>query len=264
MGWAAPAQPTVVVHRDASLLSRAIAARLVIGLSDAQAERGEASLVLTGGGIGIASLTALRDNPARDAIDWSALDVFWGDERFVPAGSSDRNEGQARAALLDHVPVPAERVFAMAAAEDGRSAPAAAADYAEVLARRAPLGASVPEFDILLLGIGPDGHIASIFPGSSTVDAKGAVLPVFNSPKPPSTRITLTFDAIRAAREVWVIAAGEEKSEPVARALAGEPPSAVPAAGAVGTRRTLWLLDRAAASRLPEHRRPSRVASSGG
>jgi len=260
---APPLSPTVVVHRDAPLLSRAIAARLVASLSDAQAERGEASLVLTGGGIGTASLAALRDTPARDVIDWSALDVYWGDERFVPADSPDRNEGQARAALLDHVPLPPERVFAMAAEAAGLDAATAADDYAKVLAGRAAPGAAVPEFDVLLLGIGPDGHIASIFPGSPTVDAPGIVLPVFGSPKPPPTRITLTYTAIRAAREVWVIAAGEEKADAVSRALSGEPPSAIPAAGAIGTRRTLWLLDRAAASRLPEHQRPARVPPGG-
>src|SRR3954467_14761421 len=102
--------PLVVVHRDAVLLARAVAARLVTALVDAQAARGHASVVLTGGGIGVASLHELAASPARDAIDWHALDVWWGDERFLPAGHPERNETQARAALLDPVGIDPDRV----------------------------------------------------------------------------------------------------------------------------------------------------------
>src|SRR5439155_14776570 len=106
--------PQVVVYPNAELLAAATAARLVTRLVDAQAARGSASLVLTGGGTGIAVLEQLRATPARDAIDWSRVDLYWGDERFLPSGHPERNETQARAALLDHVPVAAERVHAMA------------------------------------------------------------------------------------------------------------------------------------------------------
>ncbi|KWX10210.1 6-phosphogluconolactonase, partial [Carbonactinospora thermoautotrophica] len=95
--------PTVLVHRDADLLAQAIAARLVTRLVDVQTARGSASLVLTGGGIGIKTLAALAASPARDAVDWRRLDIWWGDERFLPSGHPDRNETQARQALLDEV-----------------------------------------------------------------------------------------------------------------------------------------------------------------
>src|SRR4051794_20573864 len=108
------APPLVVVHQDASLLARAVAARLVTALVDAQAARGHASVVLTGGGIGIASLRELAASPARDAIEWDALEVWWGDERFVPAGHPERNETQAREALLDAVDLQPARVHPMA------------------------------------------------------------------------------------------------------------------------------------------------------
>src|SRR3954447_2147973 len=108
------APPLVVVHQDASLLARAVAARLVTALVDAQAARGQASVVLTGGGIGIATLRELSASPARDAIAWDALDVWWGDERFLPSGHPERNETQAREALLDAVDVEANRVHPMA------------------------------------------------------------------------------------------------------------------------------------------------------
>src|SRR5512143_2361108 len=178
------APPEVIVHRDATLLAKAVAARLVTRLVDAQAARGTASVVLTGGGIGIASLRALRDSPAVEAVDWRRLDVWWGDERFVPRGSEERNETQARDALLDHVPVDAARVFAMPAPDgpDGPDPEAAAEDHGPV-----------PRFDVLLLGLGPEGHTASIFPESPAVYDERPVVAVRNCPKPPPTRITLTL-----------------------------------------------------------------------
>ena len=124
--------PEVIVHRDAELLAKAVAARLVTRLVDAAAARGTGSLVLTGGGIGTAVLSELAAAPARDAVDWRHLDVWWGDERFVPSGDKERNETGARAALLDHVDVDPARVHPMAPSDgpDGDDPDAAAARYA--------------------------------------------------------------------------------------------------------------------------------------
>jgi 6-phosphogluconolactonase len=245
----------VVTHRDATLLARAVAARLVTALIDAQAARGSASVVLTGGGIGIATLRELAASPARDAVDWERLDVWWGDERFLPAGHPERNETQARGALLDAVPVVAERVHPMAPSDGplGDDVDAAAEAYAAELAKaaRPEDHGDVPTFDVLLLGVGPDGHIASLFPGSPALYDDRAVVPVRASPKPPPTRLSLSAPSINAAREVWLVAAGEEKAAAARMALAGAGATAVPAAGVRGRSRTLWLLDRAAASKLP-------------
>jgi 6-phosphogluconolactonase len=247
--------PLVVVHQDASLLARAVAARLVTALVDAQAARGHASVVLTGGGIGIASLRELAASPARDAIEWDALDVWWGDERFLPAGHAERNETQAREALLDAVDVDPVRVHPMAPSDGpaGDDIDAAAAHYAAELATaaRPEDHAPVPAFDVLLLGIGPDGHVASLFPESPALYDDRTVIPVRGAPKPPPSRLSLSMPAINSAREVWLIAAGEEKSGPVRMALGGAGATQVPAAGVTGRTRTRWLLDRAAASRLP-------------
>ncbi len=247
--------PAVLVHRDAVLLARAVAARLVVALVDAQAARRSASLVLTGGGIGTASLAELRAAPARDAIEWGALDVWWGDERFLPTGDPDRNETAARAALLDSVDVDAARVHPMPATDGvGSADPEAAAErYAALLAAaaRPEDHGPVPAFDVLLLGIGPDGHVASVFPESPASYETRPVVAVRGAPKPPPTRLTLTLPAINAAREVWVVAAGEQKAAAVRLALSGAGPVQVPAAGVSGRFRTRWLLDRAAASRLP-------------
>ena len=154
--------PEVLVHRDAKLLAQAVAARLVTRLVDSVAARGTASVVLTGGGIGTAVLAELDATPARDAIDWRHLDIWWGDERFVPTGDPDRNETGARAALLDHVDVDPARVHPMPGSDgpDGDDPEAAAARYASWLAAAARHEdhGPVPEFDVLMLGIGPEGQ----------------------------------------------------------------------------------------------------------
>jgi 6-phosphogluconolactonase len=256
--------PEVLVHQDASLLAAAAAARIVTKLVDVQAARGGAHLVLTGGTIGGRTLACLADSPARDAIDWTRLDLWWGDERFLPAGHPDRNETQARAELLDKLDIPAARIHAMPASDgpDGDDAEAAAARYAAELAAaaRPEDHAGVPSFDVLLLGMGPDAHIASLFPEHPALyETDRTVVGVHGSPKPPPTRISLTMPAINAAQEIWVIASGAEKAHAAHMALSGSGPVQVPAAGAVGRGRTLWLLDRAAASELPASL--SRVAS---
>ncbi|HEX5494517.1 MAG TPA: 6-phosphogluconolactonase [Mycobacteriales bacterium] len=247
--------PEVVVHASAELLANAVAARLVTRLVDAQVASGLASVVLTGGRIGTRVLQVLRAAPARDAVDWRRVDMWWGDERFVPADDPRRNEREAREALLDHVPVDPARVHPVPAAGGrfGNDAEAAADAYAAELAAasRPEDHGDVPRFDVLMLGVGEDGHTASIFPEAPAAYDDRAVVAVRGAPKPPPTRVTMTFRAIAAATEVWVIAAGHDKAAAVALALGGAGRIQVPAAGARGGLRTRWLIDRAAASRLP-------------
>ncbi len=245
---------TVVVHRDASLLADAVAARLVTALVDAQVGGATASVVLPGGTIGIGALAAVRASPARAAVDWRHLDIWWGDERFVPADSPDRNERQAREALLDHVDLDPARVHPMGAfgGPDGADADAAAARYAAELAASAPGSTTVPAFDVLMLGMGPEGHIASIFPESPAAHDERPVFGVHGCPKPPPTRVSLGFTALQAAHQVWIVVAGADKAPAVALSLSGAGRVQVPAAGALGRRRTLWLLDEGAARDLPK------------
>lgn len=247
--------PAVLVHEDVTTLARAVAARLVTRLVDAQAARGTASVVLTGGEIGTAVLAELAAARARDAIAWERLDVWWGDERYLPDGHQERNETRARATLLDHVGVTPARVHPMPPAdESGGSGPEIAAErYALDLwaASRPEDHGPVPSFDVLLLGIGSDGHVASLFPETPALYDERPVVAVRGAPTPPSTRLTLTLSAIRKAQEVWIVAAGGEKAGAVRMALSEAGSVQVPAAGARGWRRTLMLLDRPAASRLP-------------
>jgi 6-phosphogluconolactonase len=245
--------PTVVVHRDADAVAVATAERLVPALVDAQRDRDVAHLGLTGGGLGIATLRALREEQTRLAVDWSRVEVWWGDERYLSSGDPDRNETQAREALLDHLDLDPARVHPMPAADgpDGKDVDAAAARYAAELAAAAPHGIGVPAFDVLLLGMGPEGHVGSIFPESPAAHDERTVVGVHGCPKPPPTRITLGFEAMSRAVEVWLVVAGADKAGAVAMALSGAGRVALPAAGAVGRQQTLWLLDEAAASQLP-------------
>ncbi|MEU7031200.1 6-phosphogluconolactonase [Streptomyces sp. NPDC046275] len=257
--------PRLVVHRDKELMAEAAAARLITRVVDAQAARGSASVVLTGGRNGNGLLAALRTAPARDAIDWSRLDLWWGDERFLPEGDPERNVTQAREALLDSVPLDPARVHAMPASDGayGDDVEAAAAAYAAELAAAAGPGApgGVPAFDVLMLGVGPDTHVASLFPELPAVrETERTVVGVRGAPKPPPTRISLTLPAIRAAQEVWLLAAGADKAKAAAIALSGAGEVQAPAAGAYGRSRTLWLLDAAAASELPRELYPRATA----
>src|SRR5690349_9764760 len=254
-------ETVVVVVPDADILASTVAARLVIKIIDAQAERGWAGVVLTGGRVAAKVLRAVKELPASDAIDWSHVDLWWGDERFLPAGDPDRNETQAREALLDALPLDPARVHAMPASDgpDGDDAKSAAARYARELAAAAKPGSSeLPHFDVLMLGVGEDGHVASIFPEHPVGYETGTVAAVHNSPKPPPNRITLTLPTIRTAEEVWLIAAGKDKAAPVGMAIAGAGPQQLPAAGAAGVEKTLWLLDRAAAANVPPKARSLR------
>jgi 6-phosphogluconolactonase len=248
--------PAIAVHAQPDVVAAAAAARLVTRLVDLLAAGTTPKVVLTGGGVGIAMLEQIRATAARDAVDWGRVEFYWGDERFLPPGDPERNETQARAALLDHVRVDPEKVFPMGA--DTGTGPAgaepAAEAYAALLARaaRPEDDGPVPSFDVLLLGMGGEGHTASVFPHSPAVyETERPVVAVHGCPKPPPTRISLTLPAIRRAAEVWVIATGEAKAAAVAMALSGAGEVAVPVAGAQGRRRTRWLLDRAAASKLP-------------
>ncbi|MBW0018975.1 MAG: 6-phosphogluconolactonase [Mycobacterium sp.] len=241
------------IFADSDILVEAAGKRLVDTIQAAVADRGKALIVLTGGGNGIALLRYLADRKAQ--IDWSQVHLFWGDDRYVPEDDDERNEKQAREALLDHVDIPSSQVHPMAASdgEFGSDLDAAALAYEQVLAANAEPGAPAPDFDVHLLGAGPEGHINSLFPGTPAVrETTRLVVAVDDSPKPPPQRITLTLPAIQRSREVWLLVSGAAKADAVAAAIGGADPVSIPAAGAIGREKTLWLLDQEAASKLPD------------
>ena len=207
-------------------------------------------MVLTGGGTGIALLEALRSDSG--SIDWGKVDIYFGDERFLPSGDPERNEVQAQEALLDHVDVHPDRVFRMAASDGphGSDPEVAAAAYAQILHSRSESDPT-PEFDIHLLGMGGEGHINSLFPHSDAVrEQHRSVVAVEDSPKPPPVRITLTLPAVRRAQHVWLLVSGANKADAVAAAVGGADADDVPSAGAIGSTSTVWFLDAGAASKL--------------
>jgi 6-phosphogluconolactonase len=239
----------VVVHSDPQVLAEAVADRLLVAMVDAQAARGEASVVLTGGGVATAVYRAVAASPAQHAVDWSRVTLWWGDERFLPAGDEQRNETQARAAFGELLARAAVHPMPAAGGPDGDDPEAAAARYARQLAD-AGHPARLPHFDLLLLGVGEDGHVASIFPEQPGAYETRPVCAVRGAPKPPRTRISLTLPTINTAEQVWLVAAGQPKAGAVELALSGAGPVQVPAAGVRGVDRTLWLLDRAAAAQV--------------
>jgi 6-phosphogluconolactonase len=242
----------VEIFPDSEALVEAAGGRLVDSIRAAVAARGRALIVLTGGGNGIGLLKYLRARA--DQIDWPKVHLFWGDERYVPLADGERNEKQAREALLDHIDIPSSNVHPMAASdgEFGTDLAAAALAYEQLLAAYAGPGEQVPNFDVHLLGMGPEGHINSLFPDTAAVlETARTVVAVDDSPKPPPQRITLTLPAIQRSREVWLLVAGAAKGDAAAAALGGAQPVAIPAAGAVGLETTLWLLDAEAAAKLP-------------
>lgn len=254
----------IIVHPDPGSLAAAVAARLITSIIDAQAARGRASIVLTGGGMGGRTQEAVVASPAARAVDWEHVDFYWGDERFLPTGHPDRNETEARQKLLTPLSIPESRIHAMPASDGpwGGDASAAAAGYASELAELAQQDGrtDAPAFDVLMLGVGPDAHIASLFPGHPQTRVRDTtVTSIGDSPKPPPERLTFTFPALETAQEAWLIAAGSTKAQALAQALVADADAtAFPAAGVRGICRTLALIDRYAASRLP----PGLVAES--
>lgn len=247
------AGPVVRRSVGAQELAERVTATLVSALSSIQDDGRIPSLVLTGGSIARLIHTSVATSPDRDLADWSRVDFWFGDERFVAADSRDRNAGQTQADLFDHVPVDPARVHPMPAfgEEYGADVDAAARGYLDELRGELPLDHDGPVFDILMLGIGPDGHCASLFPGHPALDASDFVVGVRSSPKPPPTRISMSMALLNRAREVWWVASGAEKAQAVADALTGDDVHQVPASGPKGLDRTIWYLDDAAASRLP-------------
>lgn len=232
----------IEIYADSTELATAAGARLVGAITAAVAGRGTAHIVLTGGGTGIALLRHVRDYGPD--ITWDRVHLYWGDDRFVPHDDDERNDKQAHEALLESIDIPAANVHPMAASdgEYGADIEAAARAYGRLLPA---------EFDVHLLGMGGEGHVNSLFPDTPAVREKDhLVVAVTDSPKPPPQRITLTLPAIQRSREVWLVVGGAAKAEAVAAAVGGADPVDVPAAGAIGREKTVWLLDREAAALL--------------
>ena len=217
-----------------------VATELLAVVQSSLVSRGRADIVVTGGTVGIGTLDAVARSPLAATVDWTRVHVWWGDERFVPAGNPERNEQQARDALFSHVAIP-EANLHIFPADHGQTVEEARDEF---LAEHVD---GFPAFDVVLNGIGPDGHAASLFPGLPHGGGED-VIAVANSPKPPAKRLSFTFDALNRGERVWIIASGADKSVAVARIMADSPESETPAAALQGMAETVIWVDADAAS----------------
>lgn len=236
--------PLLVIHPSPSRLVTITGGRLLTAVQDALAARGEAHVALTGGSMGSAVVAALADHPAHDAVDWSRVHFWWGDERYLPAGDAGRNDAQNDEAGLRSLVPDSQNVHRVLGPDEVDSAEEAARRYEEELRTHGS-----GSFDIVLLGVGPDGHIASLFPGHPVQQEASAIaVAVHDSPKPPPTRVTLTAECLSRSRQVWFVVSGKDKAAAVAKGVSGAPPAQDSTGLVRGQERTLWLVDEAAAS----------------
>jgi 6-phosphogluconolactonase len=239
----------VLVVQDAAALAIEAAETLIAATSAAVAERGVAAVALSGGSTP-KQMGALLAQPAyRERLPWAKTHFFWGDERWVPLEDEQSNAGEAKRGYLDQVGAPADLVhpFETTAIEPGESA----ARY-ETLIKATVAGNGLPAFDLVLLGMGDDGHTASLFPGTEAIHERERLVVAHDVPKLAATRLTMTPPLLNAARRVVFLAAGAGKAERLAEVIEGPIdldalPSQVirPAEG-----RLTWFVDRAAAARL--------------
>ncbi|GAB4003524.1 6-phosphogluconolactonase [Nocardioides ultimimeridianus] len=238
--------PRIEVHPDAGALATTIAGELVSRLADAQAAGVVPAVCLTGGSIADAVHREIARLGADSGVDWNVVDFWWGDERYVELDSPDRLSTAARAAFLGPLGVPEDRIHEYPTPSSSESVDEAARTYGDELRQ-----SSAHEFLVTMLGVGPDGHIASLFPGFPQLTAEGITVGVTGSPKPPPLRMSLTFPALGHSASVWFMVSGGGKAEAVRHALADEGSvTETPARGVQGTTETIWFLDQAAASQI--------------
>lgn len=239
--------PLLVRHPGPSRLVTVTGGRLLAAALDAIAARGEAHVALTGGSMGSAVLAALAEHPAADAVDWSLVHFWWGDERFLPAGDPERNDTQNDEAGLRALTRGSARVHRVPGPDEVESVEEAARAYAQSMRTHGS-----GSFDVVLLGVGPDGHVASLFPGHPAQrNVESITVAVHDAPKPPPTRVSLTAECLSRARQVWFIVSGEDKAAAVATGIAGAPAEVTSTGLVRGTECTLWLVDEAAAGDVP-------------
>ncbi|MGA0565914.1 6-phosphogluconolactonase [Rathayibacter sp. KR2-224] len=244
----------VLVYPERDALVASVARRFLTKTADVVSDKGRAHVCLTGGTVGIAVLAAAGQAAGHESIDWSKVHFWWGDERWVPSDSDDRNDKPAREALLDRLDLPASNVHAFPASDSGLELDEAADAYARELARFPSKETEFPRFDITFLGVGPDGHIASLFPDRAGIrESERTVIAVRDSPKPPPERLSLTRPVLNASARIWLVLAGADKASALGLALAGASYTEVPAAGAKGRKRTVFFVDRDASAEVPEN-----------
>ncbi len=243
---------TVVIYPEAETLSLAAARYVVHVANEAIVTHGRFTLALAGGSTPRKLYALLASEPYRDQINWALVEIFWSDERCVPPDSEDSNYHLAEEVLLSMVPIPANQIHRMPA--DASDRDAAALAYTEEIQRVFGTD-SIPSFDLLQLGLGPEGHTASLFPHQASLkEQRRLVMPV-DVPKPPPPRLTFTPPLLNAAAHVLFLVTGQDKADAVQAIVEGEHnPDEYPAQIIQPSRgEVTWMLDSAAASKLHGH-----------
>ena len=221
-----PKAQAVVVHENLDDMSTVVAQRIADLAAQAISARGIFHVALAGGETPRSCYRKLCDL----AIDWKHVHIYFGDERCLPYGDAQRNDSMVREILLEHIAIPQDNVHPIPVELGTREA---ASSYASLLGKIAPL-------DLILLGMGEDGHTASLFPDNQSTESTATVVPVFNAPKPPSERVSLGINTLNAALQKIILVAGDGKRAALERILLG---ISLPAARVSGAE---WHLDRAA------------------
>jgi 6-phosphogluconolactonase len=249
----AVSEKRAVVAGSRAELAELVADKFVVRVRKCVKRQGVAHVVLTGGSVARDVHRAIASHPDRGSVDWSAVHFWWGDERYLPAGDSERNEQQATQDMLEALGVPPDRIHRMPSYRPDATTEDAAATYAAELSAHASENSSWPTFDIAFAGVGPDGHVLSVFPGlPQTSISSETVVGVDDSPKPPPHRMTMSLPLLNRAKRVWMVASGSDKAAAIGLALAGAHVSEVPAAGLSGTQSTKVFIDAELAADLPD------------
>ena len=207
------------------------------------------SVVLTGGTVGIETLSAIATHPKASEVNWAAVDLYWGDERFVPSGDPERNDEQAREVFLAPLNIPERSIHRFPSSDDGDIVKQAQTFSQELCGAED----TWPVFDLAFVGMGPDGHVLSVFPGHPEAnEGEAGIRAVVDSPKPPPQRLTMTLPLINSATRVWMVVAGADKAAAMGLALADASVPEVPAAGIRGRQSTKIFIDNELAMALPQ------------
>ena len=255
-------EPRLVPHNGADQLAKDTARRVLEVLEAAQDERGEATLLLTGGSMGTRVVEELSRHPDAQLVDWSRVNVWWSDERYLPGADPERNGVQVADVWDESLELDWDRVHPVAGSDEIGTAAAAAEDYRDELETAAGMegsGTTLPRFDVALLSLGPDTHVASLFPGRQDVLREDeTVFAVSDSPKPPPVRVTLSLPAINSADRVWLLVSGAAKADALAAVRRpGVTPVEAPGSAVRGVMETLWLVTEDTLPGVPEDPTPS-------
>ena len=235
---------TVLVNRfkDGQSVAKNAAEAFFIKMDEVLAVKGSATVAITGGTVGIATLAEIALHERATSFDFNRVDFWWGDERFVASDSEDRNAVQAHKALFSKIRIDSSKLHVFPSSDNGLTLDAAAEQFAAHVAE------ANPKFDLVFLGMGPDGHINSLFPGKATPAPGVQIIAEHDSPKPPPQRLSFTYEAMNAADEIWLTVAGADKADAVSVAF-GDDPTALPVGRVQGISKTVWFVDQTAGNK---------------